>query len=65
MFRFNKKYFLLFLLLFITEVIIAIFIHDSFIRPYAAYTLGILLVVLVEPKRMEAALTPPSNFSQD
>ena len=134
MFRFNKKYFLLFLLLFITEVIIAVFIHDSFIRPYAgdflvvimvycfvmawlqapvkaaaiavllfaylvealqyfnlvkhlglqqsrlanivignhfawmdmiAYTLGILLVVLLEPKRMEATLTQPSNFSRD
>lgn len=134
MFRFNKKYFLLFILLFITEVIIAIYVHDSFIRPYVgdflvvimvycfvmacleapvkvaatgvllfaylvetlqyfnlvkhlgleqsrlaniiignhfewtdmiAYTLGVVLVVLVEPKRMEAGLTPSSNSSQD
>jgi uncharacterized protein DUF2809 len=43
MLKFNKNYFLLFILLFITEVLIALFIHDSFIRPY----FGDLLVVIL------------------
>lgn len=43
MFRFHKAYFVLFLLLFITEVLIALFMHDKFIRPYA----GDLLVVIM------------------
>jgi hypothetical protein len=43
MLRFHKAYFALFLLLFITEVIIAIFVHDNFVRPY----LGDFLVVIL------------------
>ena len=43
MFRFQKTYFALFLLLFCVEVLIAVFIDDHFVRPY----LGDLLVVVL------------------
>ena len=41
--QFNKNYFLIFLLIIIIEILIALFIHDSFIRPY----FGDLLVVIL------------------
>jgi Protein of unknown function (DUF2809) len=43
MLTFNRNYFTLAILLFITEVLIALFIHDSFVRPY----LGDVLVVIL------------------
>ena len=42
MFQFNKNYFVLALLLFIVEVLIALYVHDSFYRPY----FGDFLVVI-------------------
>ena len=48
MLRFNLKYFLLSLLLFITEIAIALFLHDEFIRPYVGdYLVVILLYCMV------------------
>lgn len=43
MLNFNLNYFILTVVLFITEVLIAIFVHDSIIRPYV----GDLLVVIL------------------
>ena len=43
MLTFNLKYFLFALALFMIEVLIALFVHDSFIRPY----LGDFLVVIL------------------
>jgi len=43
MFTFNKKYFYAALLLFLTEVFIALFVRDKFIRPY----FGDVLVVIM------------------
>ena len=43
MFAFNKKYFLLFLIVFATEVLIALYVEDDFVRPY----LGDVLVVIL------------------
>jgi hypothetical protein len=43
MIRFNLKYFLLAVLLFIIEVLIALYVHDQIIRPYV----GDLLVVIL------------------
>jgi hypothetical protein len=43
LFRFNFTYFILTILLFATEIIIAVFIHDTIIRPY----IGDLLVVIL------------------
>ncbi len=44
MFKFNLKYFLIFISIFIIEVIIAIYIKDHFIRPYFGDYLVIFLV---------------------
>lgn len=41
--RFNKKYFLLFVLLFLLELYIGFYVHDRIIRPY----IGDLLVVIL------------------
>ena len=43
MLQFNKTYFLLTVILFVTEVCIALFIHDAIVRPY----IGDLLVVML------------------
>lgn len=43
MFRFNKTYFILAVILFLTEVYIALYVRDAIIRPY----IGDLLVVIL------------------
>ncbi len=43
-FRFNKAYFFLTLLLFVTEVIIAAYLHDAIIRPYGGDFLVVILI---------------------
>jgi hypothetical protein len=43
-FQFNKNYFILFLLFFITEVSIALFIHDDIIRPFFGDYLVVFLI---------------------
>jgi len=43
MLNFNKKYFLLFILLFLVELYIGFYVHDAIIRPY----IGDLLVVIL------------------
>ncbi|NJO92076.1 MAG: DUF2809 domain-containing protein [Chloroflexia bacterium] len=44
MFKFSKAYFSLAILLFIIEVLIALYVHDNFIRPYVG---DVLVVVLI------------------
>jgi hypothetical protein len=44
MFKFNGNYFLLAVLLFITEVCIALFVHDQFVRPYFGDVLVVILI---------------------
>ena len=44
MFQFSKKYFILTVLLFITEVLIAVFVHDQFVRPYVGDYLVVILI---------------------
>ncbi len=43
-FRFDLKSFLVFLLIFVTEVIIALFVKDRFIRPYGGDILVVMLM---------------------
>ena len=43
-FRFRPRYFLLALLLLLTEVGIALFVHDRLIRPYAGDFLAVILL---------------------
>jgi len=44
MLQFNRKYFILATLLFITEVLIALYLHDSIIRPYGGDFLVVILI---------------------
>jgi len=44
MFKFNLKYFILTLLIFLIEVLIALFVHDSFIRPSVGDYLVVILI---------------------
>jgi hypothetical protein len=44
MFKFQKKYFIFTILLFLTEVIIALFVDDAIIRPYIGDTLVVILI---------------------
>jgi hypothetical protein len=44
MITFNPRYFLLAFTLFIIEVLIALFVHDSFIRPYFGDYLVVILI---------------------
>ena len=44
MFQFNRNYFAVTVLLFLTEITIALYVHDNFIRPYFGdFLVGILL----------------------
>lgn len=42
--RFHKIYFLIFVLIFIIEVLIALYVHDDFIRPYFGDVLVVILI---------------------
>jgi hypothetical protein len=44
MLTFNKKFFFLTLLLFITEVLIALYVKDRFVRPYGGDYLVVILI---------------------
>ena len=44
MFRFDKTYFLFALVLFIIEICIAVFVPDSFVRPYVGDYLVVILI---------------------
>ena len=44
MFTFRASYFILTLVLFVTEVLIALYLHDNFIRPYVGDFLVVILL---------------------
>jgi hypothetical protein len=44
MLRFNRNYFALAVLLFAIEVVIALFVHDNFVRPYVGDVLVVILI---------------------
>ncbi|HNP32991.1 MAG TPA: DUF2809 domain-containing protein [Flavobacterium sp.] len=44
MFKFNKTYFLLFTFIFNIEVLIALYVHDTIIRPYVGDVLVVILI---------------------
>ncbi|WP_103068419.1 ribosomal maturation YjgA family protein [Aquimarina sediminis] len=44
MFKFQKKYFALTILIFFIEVLIALFVNDRIIRPYLGDTIVVLLI---------------------
>jgi len=42
--KFHACYFVLFISIFITEILIALFVNDAFIRPYLGDTLVVILI---------------------
>lgn len=44
MLRFNPRFFLFTLLLFVIEVLIAVYVHDNFVRPYVGDYLVVMLL---------------------
>lgn len=44
MFTFRKNYFFFFILLFVVEVLIALYVHDNFVRPYIGDVLVVILL---------------------
>ncbi len=44
MLRFNPRFFLLTLVLFVIEVLIAVYVHDNFVRPYVGDYLVVMLL---------------------
>lgn len=44
LFQFHRKYFFLLILLFATEVFIAVYLHDALIRPYGGDFLVVILI---------------------
>lgn len=44
MLKFNRKYFLIFIIVLLTEIMIALFVRDNFIRPYLGDALVIILI---------------------
>ena len=56
MFSFHKNYFTLALLIFITEVLIALFVKDSFIRPYFGDFLVVILLCCMVRSFLEIAV---------
>ncbi|MEO6636644.1 MAG: DUF2809 domain-containing protein [Ginsengibacter sp.] len=43
-FHFNKSYFIIASIIFFTEIIIALYVHDNFIRPYFGDFLVVILI---------------------
>ena len=54
--RFNVTYFLVFILLLIIEILIALFVHDTIIRPYIG---DLLVVILIYAFIKTFVATPP------
>jgi hypothetical protein len=55
---FNKNYFILAILLFITEILIARYLHDSIIRPYGGDFLVVMLVYCVVKTFLNTPIVP-------
>ncbi len=57
-FRFNRWYFLLAVLLFVTEVLIAAYLRDDFIRTYAGDFLVVILIYCFVRSFIQAPAVP-------
>lgn len=58
MLSFNKKFFFLTLLLFITEVLIALYVKDRFVRPYVGDYLVVMLIYCAVRTVLKAPVLP-------
>lgn len=62
MLRFNKTYFGLFILIFIIEIIIALYVRDAFIRPYMGDVLCIVLMYVFIKSFLNTKVMPTALF---
>lgn len=62
MFKFNVNYFLIAIVLFITEALIAAFMHDNFIRPWFGDYLVVMLIYCFIRAFMAIPVMPAALF---
>ena len=62
MFRFQKHYFLLFILLLAMEVFIGFFVHDAFVRPYVGDFLVVILLYTLVRSLVRIEVLPAAIF---
>ncbi len=62
MLQFNKIYFALAVLLFTTEVLIALYVHDNFIRPYFGDFLVVILIYCFIKAFLNTKVVPTAIF---
>ena len=63
MFHFNKIYFRLALLLFVIEVLMALFLYDDFIRPYFGDVLVVILIYCTIKSFIKASVLSVAIFT--
>lgn len=56
--KFNPRYLISTILLFITEVLIALFVHDQFIRPYIGDFLVVILIYCFVKSFLDTPVVP-------
>lgn len=62
MLKFDKTYFLLFCFLFLVEVLIALYVHDSIIRPYVGDLLVVILIYCFIKSFLDIRVFPIAIF---
>lgn len=62
MLTFNKRYFALTILLFVVEVLIALFVRDRFVRPYVGDVLVVMLIYCFVKTFMNLPITSVAMF---
>jgi uncharacterized membrane protein (DUF485 family) len=62
MLKFNKTYFSLFILIFFTEVLIALYVHDAVIRPYFGDLLVVILIYCFVKSFLDTKVFPSAIF---
>ncbi|AOW11303.1 hypothetical protein EM308_07710 [Flavobacterium gilvum] len=62
MLTFNKTYFIYTILIFLVEVLIALFVNDSFIRPYLGDVLVVILVYCFIKSFLKLPVLPVAIF---
>jgi len=62
MLTFNKHYFGFFILIFLVEVLIALFVNDNFIRPYLGDVLVVILIYCFIKSFLKLPVLPVAVF---
>ncbi|MEO5775490.1 MAG: DUF2809 domain-containing protein [Flavobacterium sp.] len=62
MLKFNSTYFRLFSLIFTIEVLIALYVHDNFVRPYLGDVLVVILIYCFIKSFLKLKVIPTAIF---